>query len=74
MRITSCASAPSAWQRSPISLEKHTFKAWKALQTYLTISAVRTVVCTTGAETSVYNDCTAIAVRSSSLPTSTNGG
>ena len=45
MRITSCASAPSASQRSAISLVKQTFSAWKALQTYLTISAVRDGVC-----------------------------
>ena len=49
--MTSWASAPRAAHTSPISLAKHTLRAWKALQTYLTASAVRTLVRTNGAST-----------------------
>jgi hypothetical protein len=40
-RITSWLSTPSALHSMPSSLAKVIFSAWKALQAYLIISAVR---------------------------------
>ena len=39
--ITSAPSMPSSPASAPISLAKEIFTAWKALQAYLIISAVR---------------------------------
>ena len=44
--ITSCGSTSAAWQTRPISFANVTFTAWKTLQAYLSISAVRIDVCT----------------------------
>src|SRR2546428_83035 len=54
--MASCASVPSAAHTSAISLAKHTLSAWKVFDTYFTISAVLTAVCTKGASTSAYSD------------------
>ena len=74
IRITSCASAPSPSHKSAISLAKHTFNAWKVLQTYLIISAVRIEVSTICALTLAYSVRNRPALSASSQPISTNGG
>src|SRR2546430_6942854 len=74
IRTASCASAPSAAHTFPISLAKHTLRAWNALDTYLTTSAVLTAVWTNGASTSAYSDRTTAAVPGSTHPTRVNGG
>ncbi len=49
IRITSWLSTPSALQMFPISLANPTFRPWKLLQAYFTISATRIAVTNTGA-------------------------
>src|SRR6266516_1174423 len=74
IRMASCASAPSAAHTSPISLAKHTLRAWNALDMYLTTSAVVTVVWTKAASTSPYSERSTAAVPASTHPTRVNGG
>ncbi len=49
--MTSWLSMSSRLQRFPTSLAKQTFRACQVLLAYLIISAVRTLVFTTGAST-----------------------
>ena len=47
--MTEWLSMPRLLLKTPISLAKHTFMAWNALQAYLIISATRIEVCSSGA-------------------------